>query len=140
MRITKDLMKVDTIIAPIAVGTTGTGQVGRVIDRRGYRGVNLVFGYGSITATSSTFTVVIKEGSVTSAMTSVADADLIGTEALAGLGAAVRTDFVGDRVFRRVSYIGMRRYVSANIISTVTAGAPVSCVAVLTDPEQAPIS
>jgi len=146
MRMTKDLMRVDTIIAPVAVGTTGTGQVGRVVDRRktvggvvtNYRGVNLIAGYGAITSTAAIFTAVVKEGDATGAMTSVADADMIGTEADLGLGAAVRTDFTGDKVYKRISYKGTKRYVSVNISSTATAGAIVGCVAEFTDPDQAP--
>jgi len=140
MRGLKEQIKVDTTIAPVAVGTTGTGQVGRVVDRKGYRGVTFIFGYGAITATVATFTVVAKHGDVTGTMASVADDDLIGTEAAAGLGAAVRTDFTGDKVYRRLGYKGTKRYVSANIVPTGTAGAPVSAVVVLSEPDQSPVA
>ena len=65
------------VITPVAVGTTGTGQTGKIIDRQGFRGVEFVCAYGSITATSAVFTVTIKEGDVTGTLTSVADADLL---------------------------------------------------------------
>jgi hypothetical protein len=68
-------------ISPVAVGTTGTGQTGKIVDRAGYEAVEFEFDYGSITATNAVFTVVVKEGDVTGTMTSIADADLIGTEA-----------------------------------------------------------
>lgn len=140
MRMTKDMVKVDTIIAPVAVGTTGSGQTGRIVDRKGYKGVLLIAGYGAITSTAAVFTATVKEGDATGAMTSVADADMIGTEADLGLGAAVRTDFTGDKVYKRISYKGTKRYVQVNLKSTATAGALVDCVAVLTDPEQAPVA
>src|SRR5689334_9061705 len=90
-------------VAPIAVGTTGTGQTGKVIDRQGYDGVEFICGYGSITATNATFTVTVKEGDVTGTMTSVADADLLGTEALAGIGAtASRVSGVSKNVAKRI--------------------------------------
>ena len=140
MHMTKEQIKVDTIIAPVAVGTTGTGVTGRIVSRRGYRGVILIAGYGAITATNAVFTATVKEGDATGAMASVADADMIGTESDLGLGAAVRTDFTGDKVFKHISYKGTKRYVQVNIKSTVTAGTPVDCVAVLTEPDIAPVA
>jgi hypothetical protein len=49
----------------------------------GYGGVEFIVGYGTITATNAVFTAVMKEGDVTGTMTSVADADMLGTELLA---------------------------------------------------------
>jgi hypothetical protein len=60
---------------------TGVGVVGKVVDRKGYDGVEFIISYGTITATSATITPIIKHGDVTGTMTSVADADLLGTEA-----------------------------------------------------------
>jgi hypothetical protein len=140
MRSNKEQFKVDTTISPVAIGTTGTGQTGRVVDRKGYRGVSFVAAYGAITATAAVFTAVVREGDATGTMTSVADADLIGVEADLGLPAAVRTDFVGDRIFRKVSYKGLKRYVSASIKSTATAGTLISCAAILIDPDQSPVA
>lgn len=125
-------------ISPVAVGTTGTGQTGVIIDRRGFGGVEFIIGYGAVTSTAAVFTATIKEGDVTGTLTSVADADLVGTEADAGLGAAVRTDGVGDKVAKKVGYKGTKPYVQCNVKSTATAGAPVSAVAVLFNPELFP--
>jgi len=114
-------------IAPVAVGTTGTGQTGKVVDRAGYEGVEILASYGSITATNAVFTLTIKEGDVTGTMTSVADADLLGTEANGSIAAAAtRTSGVSKNVVKRVGYIGAKRYVSASIKSTVTAAPPVA--------------
>lgn len=127
------------VVEPVAVGTTGTGQTGQIIDRQGYQGVELVVNYGAVTATDAVFTVVVKEGDVTGTMTSVADADLLGTELLAGLAAiATRVDGTSEKVSKRVGYKGDQRYVQANISSTVTAGTPVGITAILHSPVVAP--
>lgn len=125
-------------IAPVAVGTTGTGQTGKVIDRRGYGGVEFVCAYGTITSTAATLTVTVKEGDATGSLTSVADADLLGTEVLAGVAAAVRTSGTSKNVTKRVGYRGSKRYVQCNIKSTATAGTLVSATAVLHNPSVAP--
>jgi len=125
-------------IAPVAAGTTGTGQAGSIVDRKGYGGVEFIIGYGAITATAATFTVTLKEGDATGSMTSIADADLLGTEALAGIGAAARVDGSTENVTKRVGYKGSKRYVQCSIVNTATAATPVSAVAVLHSPNVAP--
>ena len=125
-------------VAPVAIGTTGTGQVGKVIDRSGYSGVEFLIAAGAITSTAAVFTVTVKEGDVTGTMTSVADADLIGTEALAGIAAGARTSGVGARVTKRVGYKGTKRYVQCGIKSTATAGTLVGITAILHSPRVAP--
>jgi hypothetical protein len=126
------------VVPPVAVGTTGTGQTGKVIDRQGFGGVEFIVSYGTVTATNAVFTVVAKEGDATGSLTSVADADLLGTELLAGLAAAVRTSGVSKNVTKRLGYKGHKRYVTMNISSTVTAATPVSISAVLFDAAVAP--
>ena len=126
-------------VAPVAVGTTGTGQTSKIIDTAGYGGVEFIVAYGTITATAATFTVTMKEGDVTGTMTSVADADMLGTELLAGIAATTpRTSGVSKNVSKRVGYKGAKRYVSLDIKSTTTAGTPVSVTALLHSPNFAP--
>lgn len=128
------------VVEPVAVGTTGTGQTGGIIDRQGYGGVEFIVSVGAITATNAVFSVVVKEGDVTGTLTSVADADLLGTELLAGvIGAATRVDGTSEKVTKRVGYKGSKRYVQANISSTITAATPVSIAAVLHSPSVAPV-
>lgn len=127
------------VISPVAVGTTGTGQTGKVIDRQGFFGVELICSYGSITATAAVFTVTVKEGDATGSLTSVADADLLGTELLAGVAAAAtRTSGTSKNVVKRVGYKGNKRYVNASIKSTTTAGTIISCSALLYSPSDMP--
>lgn len=139
-----DSCKLVQTIAPQTVGTTGTGRTGKVIDRAGYQGVELFPSYGSITATNATFTLTLLEGDVTGTMTSVADANMIpnaGGEAAAGVAAAAtRTSGVSKNVVHKVGYVGFKRYVSANIKSTVTAGAVVAAHFLLGNPNSSPVA
>jgi len=126
-------------VAAITVGTTGTGRSSKIIDSAGYGGVEYVVNYGTVTATNAVFTVTLKEGDVTGTMTSVADADMLGTELLAGLAAAsTRTSGVSKNVVKRVGYKGAKRYTSLDIKSTITAGTPIAISAVLHTPMVAP--
>ncbi len=127
-------------INPVAAGTTGTGQVGSVIDRRGYDSVEIALSYGAITSSTATFTPVVKEGDVTGTMTSVANADLLGTEAGAGLAAGARVDGSTENVTKRIGYIGTKRYVSVDIVNTATAATPVSADIILGEPHTAKVA
>lgn len=130
-------------ISPITAGTTGTGRTGVAVDRRGFHGVEFVASYGAITATGATFTVIVQESdSATSAsFTSVADADLLGTESAAGVAAATpRTSGTTMNVTKRVGYKGNKRYVRGKIVNTATAGTPVALTCILHSPHLAPVS
>ena len=133
-------IKVVRSISPVAVGTTGTGQTGKIVDAAGYQGVEIITSFGAITSTAAVFTVTVKEGDATGSMTSVADAALLGTEAGAGLAAAVRTSGSTKNVSKRVGYIGAKRYVQVNIKSTATAATPVAADVVLSHPVDAPVA
>lgn len=118
-------------IKPVAIGTTGTGQTGKVIDRKGYIGpVVFACHFGEITSTAAAFTVTVREGDVTGTMTSAADADLIGTEAAAAPGTGARVSGTTKNVVKKIGYKGAKRYCQVNIRSTVTAGTPVAADAV----------
>ena len=126
-------------LAPAAL-TTVAGRSGKIIDTQGYGGVEFLINYGAVTATNATITPVLKEGDVTGTLTSVADADLLGTEALAALPAqaSARTSGVGKNVTTRLGYKGNKRYVQLSIASsTVTAATVLSAVALLHSPNVA---
>lgn len=130
------------VIAPLAIGANAT-KSGKVIDRQGYGGVEFLASYGAVTTTGTIVTLVVKEGDVTGTMTSVADADLLGTEALASLPVqpTARTSEVGKNVTKRVGYKGTKRYVTVDAVQTGTTS--VGCVSVealLVNPHVAPIS
>lgn len=128
-------------IEPVAVGATNATLSGNVIDVRGYDAVEISLSYGAITATNATITPVILHGDVTGTMTSCADADLLGTEAAAGIAeAATRVDGVSENVTKRIGYIGGKRYVQANIVNTVTAATPVAANVILHRAHNAPVA
>lgn len=127
-------------IIPAAIGANAT-KTGPVIDRAGYGGVEFIAAYGSVTTTGTVATLVIKEGDVTGTMTSAADADLLGTEALASLAAGTRVAGTGKEVTKRVGYKGTKRYVQALVVQTgVTSVGCVSVDAILFNPSTAPVS
>lgn len=132
-------MRTKTALAA-AAGTTVAGRTGKVIDRQGFGGVEFIINYGTVTATNATIVPVILEGTATGSLTSVADADLLGTEALAALPAqaTARTSGVGKNVTTRIGYRGNKRYCQIKYVATVTATTPVSATAVLHSPELAP--
>lgn len=123
------------VIEPQTVGTTGTGRTGKIVDLQGYEGCEFIVQYGSVTATTAVFTVTMKEGSATSALTSVADSDMISTELAAGLGATTaRASGVSKNVSKRIGYIGSKRYVNLSVKSTTTAGAVIAVAAIVGHP------
>lgn len=125
----------------VAIGTTGTGQTIGPVDLAGYNGVEFLIGYGAVTSTTAVFTALMTEGETTNgSFTSVADADLLGTEAAAGLGAATRTNGTGDVLFRKIGYKGEKRYTKLKVSSTATAGTLISVAALLHSPRHAPTS
>lgn len=133
-------MKATRVIGPVAIGANGT-ITGKILDRRGYGAVEFVTSYGAVATTGTIATVVIFEGDVTGTMTSVADADLLGTEALASRLAGATTSGTGANVAKRVGYIGNKRYVRADIVKTGTTS--VGCVsvnAILMNPSLMPVS
>lgn len=122
-----------------AIGANAT-KTGRIIDRQGYGGVEFLLHYGAVTTTGSIATVVAFEGAVTGTMTSVADADLQGTEALASLLAATpRASGTTKLVTKRLGYRGNKRYVRIDVVGTgVTSVGYVSASAILHSPGVAP--
>lgn len=122
--------------------TTVAGKTGDAVDRAGYQSVEIEFAYGSVTATNATLTPTLLEcDTATGTFTSVANADLLGTEAAAGIAAAAtRTSGVSKNVTKRLGYIGVKRYLKAKIVPTVTAATVVSAQAILGHPHNAPVA
>lgn len=127
-------------LAPVALGATGA-NTGRVIDRKGYAGVEFLLEYGAITTTGTVVTPVLYAADTTGALASVADADLIGTEALAGLAAGARASGVGKLVTKRLGYKGDKRYMRLDMNGTGTTSAGIiASSAILFNPEAAPVA
>lgn len=128
-------------MAPVALGATGN-NTGRIIDRKGYVGVEFIVEYGAVTTTGTVVTATLFEGDVTGSMTSVADADMLGTEALVGLAAATpRASGTTKLVSKRLGYKGSKRYVRLDLNGTgTTSVGVVAASALLHTPEAAPVS
>jgi hypothetical protein len=138
----KDLhnnIAVKRLISPVAIGTTGTGQTGKVVDTLGFNQVEIIVHYGAVTATNAVFTALIQEGAVTGTMTTVSAANLLGSANLP-VQATARTSGVGKFFVKRVGYIGSQRYVSAKVSSTITAGTIISAEVIMGRPENAPVA
>lgn len=133
----KDLMNlidVKRVISPVSVADT-TAQVGQIIDRKGYDSLTYLIATGSIADADATFTVLLEESdsSDMSGAEAVADADLIGTEALAGF------QFDDDNECRKLGYKGAKRYTRLTITPVGNASAAlVAAVAVLGSPALSP--
>lgn len=127
-------IKVINAITPAAVGTSGAanGKLSGVIDRRGYESVEFVFNYSTAGATGDTITPVVLEGDATGgSFTSVADADLIGSEAAITLTAAGAS---------RIGYRGNKRYLKLRLYGVGHATGLVGAMAVLGDAHDAPVA
>lgn len=127
-------INVKRVISPVSVADT-TAQVGQIIDKQGYGIVEYIIATGSIADVDATFTVLLEEGddaSLTDAA-AVADADLIGTEALAAF------QFDDDNECRKLGYKGTKRYTRLTITPVANASAALlSAVAVLANPNILP--
>jgi hypothetical protein len=107
-------------ISPVSVSDT-TAQVSQILDTRDMSGVMLAIATGSIADADATFTVLIEESAASdlSGGNAVADADLIGTEALAAF------QFDDDNECRKIGYVGSKRYIRATITPVANASAAV---------------
>jgi hypothetical protein len=133
----KDLMNnvaVKRVLSPVSVADT-TAQVGEVISRKGYDSLTYVIATGSIADADATFTVLLEESDASdmTGATAVADADLLGTEALAAF------QFDDDNECRKLGYIGNKDYTRLTITPVANASAALlAAVAVLGHPQSAP--
>lgn len=121
-------------ISPVSEAGT-TALVGQIIDKKGFDSLTYVIATGSIADADATFTVLLEEGddaSLTDAV-AVADAQLLGTEALAAF------QFDDDNETRKLGYIGNKRYTRLTITPAANASAAlISAVAILGSPQLAP--
>lgn len=122
------------VISPVSVADN-TAQVGQIIDRQGFQALEYVILTGSLSDADATFTVLLEEGDASnlSDAAAVADADLLGTEALASF-----TFAADDKVFK-LGYNGNKRYTRLTITPAANASAALlAAVAILGDPQLAP--
>ena len=122
------------VISPVSVADT-TALVGQIIDRQGFESLEYIIAIGSVADADATFAVLLEEGdnSALSDAAAVADADLLGTEVLAGF------QFDDDNEVRKLGYKGNKRYTRLTITPVANASAAlIAAVAVLCHPFSAP--
>src|SRR3990172_7683033 len=118
------------VISPIT-GTDDTASVGQIIDHSAFDSVLYLIQTGTLADAGATWAVLLEHGDVSnlSDAAAVPDADLIGTEALAGFSQA------DDNEVRKLGYKGTKRYSRLTITPTGNAGsAPVSACVLLGNP------
>lgn len=98
-------------LSPVAAGTDNTAYVSQIVDTRGYGSVEWVTLIGANTDADATFVTLVEDGDASnlSDAAAVVDAELLGTEALAGFA------FDDDNEIRKIGYIGNKRYVRVTI-------------------------
>lgn len=135
MKDMKNNIKVSNALNIQAIASNTT-IAGAIIDTKGFDSLTLVFQTGTIT--DGDYTLLIEEGNsatLTDAA-AVADADLLGTEALASFSAD--TD---DNKVSKIGYRGNKRYVRLSVVSTsVTTGGTVGATAIQGHPQFAPVA
>lgn len=123
------------VISPVALADN-TAVVGQIIDRQGYEKLEYIIATGALPDADATFTVLLEEGDAAnlSDAAAVADADLLGTEALASF------TFADDNKVFKLGYVGNKRYSRLTITpANLAAGAELICaIAILGDPMNAP--
>lgn len=122
------------VISPVSEAAN-TALVGQIIDRKGYESLTYLIATGSLADADATFTVLLEESDASdmTGAAAVADADLLGTEALASF------QFDDDDEVRKLGYRGAKRYTRLTITPANNAfAALISAVAVLGNPNLSP--
>ncbi|MBP7704193.1 MAG: hypothetical protein KA105_02770 [Caulobacter sp.] len=124
------------LITPVAARTDNTAIVSAIIDTAGYESCELVLVTGANTDANATFAVLVEDGdnSALSDNAAVADAQLLGTEALAGF------TYSDDGECRKIGYVGPKRYVRVTVTPTGNDSGNIfiAGVALLGHPRNAP--
>jgi len=121
--------------AAVVTVTDTTAIVSPIVDRQGFESVEFLIGAGTLADADATFVVLVEEGddSGLSDASSVADADLLGTEVLAAF------TFAADHGARRIGYNGAKRYTRCTVTPVANTGsAPIAVIPLLGHPNSAP--
>lgn len=121
-------------ISPYDHGTGDAAVVSQTIDMQGQDALVFAIATGSLADADATFAVLVEESddSGMSGATAVADADLLGTEALAGF------TFAADNKCFKIGYKGSKRYVTCTITPANNTGVALLCVVAITVPQILP--
>ena len=123
-------------ISPYDHGTGDAAVTSQIIDMQGVGALVFAIATGSLADVDATFTMLVRESddSGMSGATDVADADLLGTEALASF---IFSD--DDKCFK-IGYKGTKRYVTCTITPANNTGIGLLCVIAITVPRLLPAS
>lgn len=126
-------INIKRVLSPVSVADN-TAQVGQVVDRVGFESITYVIAAGSLGDAGAEFTALLEESDASgSGYAAVADADLLGTEALASF---IQSD--DDKVYK-LGYRGNKRYTRLTITPTNNATAALlAAVCVLGHPNLVP--
>lgn len=123
-------INIKRVISPVSVADN-TAQVGQVIDHQGLPVGCAVYiiATGSLGDAGAEFTTLLEESDASgSGFSAVADADLLGTEALASF---IQSD--DDKCFK-LGYRGIKRYTRLTITPTNNATASLIAAVCITSP------
>lgn len=110
-------INIKRVISPVSVADN-TAAVGQVIDHQGISDALYVIATGTLGDAGAEFTTLLEESDASgSGFSAVADADLLGTEALASF---IQSD--DDKCFK-LGYKGIKRYTRLTITPTNNATA-----------------
>jgi hypothetical protein len=111
MRDFMNLLHLVRAISPQAARTDNTAIVSSIVDLAGYEGLVFGINVGANTDADVTFSVLVEHGNESdlSDAAAVPDAQLTGTEALAGF------QFDDDNELRKIGYVGSKQYVRLTI-------------------------
>lgn len=121
-------------ISPVDHGTGDTATVSQIIDMQGNSALVFAIAFGSLADTDATFSVLVEESddAAMGSANAVADADLLGTEALAA------PLFSDDNKCFKIGYKGSKRYVTCTITPANNTGAALMCIIAITVPRLSP--
>jgi hypothetical protein len=96
-------------LSPKAAVTDNTAQVSEVCDRKGFESVEFLIAIGANTDATVTFAVLFEDSDDNVTYAAVTDANLLGTEVLAGF------QYDDDNEVRKIGYTGGKRYCRVTI-------------------------
>jgi hypothetical protein len=121
-------------LAPVIV-SDNTAQVGLIIDRAGFAGLELVLATGTLADADATFAVTVDHGN----QANLSDAAAVPANQLLGTTAEASFTFAADNTTKKIGYIGDKRYVRLTITpANNAAAAPLAVVAVQGGPLKVP--
>ncbi len=121
-------------ISPYDHATGDAAVSTEIIDMQGNSSLTFAIATGSLADADATFAVLVEEGDASnlSDAAAVADADLLGTEALAA------PLFSDDNKVLKIGYKGIKRYVRLTITPANNTGAALLCVIAIVTPKLLP--